>query len=81
MPADGMLLLLDQVINKGILIYCFCILMSLLAHYKHVIVHSYQHVSLPGAFFAAPLYLFKGTVLRLLLEDVPFRRPVLMLSS
>lgn len=40
MPANGLLLLLDQPIIKGMHICCFYILMQLLTHYDHVIVQS-----------------------------------------
>jgi len=40
MPTNGLLLLLDRSIIKGMHISCFCILMQLLTHYDHVIVQS-----------------------------------------
>lgn len=46
MPANGMLLLLDRMIIKGMRIYCLCIVMELLSHYNHVIVRSYKRASL-----------------------------------
>lgn len=46
MPANGMLLLLlVQMIIKGLHICCLCILMQLLTHYDRGIVQSYKHIS------------------------------------
>lgn len=76
-----LLLLLDQVIIKEMHIYCLCLLMELLTHYNHVIVHSHQHVSLPGAFFFFSFFLnvFKDTVLMLFCRSLNREYPVLFI--